>query len=238
MTWSPTLEGRGTPEEVWQDCEELDRLPIWDPAKPPSGRVVVIAPHPDDEILGPGGTVALLVAAGAEVSLIAVTDGESSHRGQRARLRRVRPLESAAAARQLGITPSETRRLQHADGAVDEVGLSAELARLVCPGDLVLAPWWHDGHPDHDRVGRAARAATFAMRAHTMAYLVWAWHWASPHRGIPWSRACRVELGSPLAQRKAAAVGCFHSQVEGPDPILSPPVLRRLTRGFEVFVHP
>ncbi len=238
MTWSPTLQGGGTPEEVWQDCKELDRLPIWDPATPPSGRVVVIAPHPDDEILGPGGTVALLAAAGAEVWLIAVTDGESSHRGQQAQMRRVRPLESAVAARRLGFIPNETWRLGHADGAVDEVGLPAELARLVCPGDLVLAPWWHDGHPDHDRVGRAARAATFAMAGRMMAYLVWAWHWASPYGGIPWSRACRVELGPRLAQRKAEAVGCFESQVEGPDPILGPHVVRRLTRDFEVFLHP
>jgi LmbE family N-acetylglucosaminyl deacetylase len=238
VTRSPTLTGPGTPEEIWQDCKELGALAIWTPAKPPSGRVMVIAPHPDDEILGAGGTVALLAAAGSEIWLVAVTDGENSHRGEQGRLRRVRPVESAAAARQLGVTLSETCRLEHPDGAVDEDRLAARLGPLVGPGDLVLAPWWHDGHPDHDRVGRAARAVALAASAHPMSYLVWAWHWASPNDGLPWSRACRVELGPLVARRKAAAVGCFQSQLAGPDPILSPPAVRRLTRRFEVFLAP
>ena len=42
-------------------------------------RVVVLSAHPDDESLGCGGTMALLAAAGAEVSLVIATDGEATH---------------------------------------------------------------------------------------------------------------------------------------------------------------
>ena len=41
----------------------------------------MVAAHPDDEVLGVGGTMAILAAAGARLRLIAVTDGEASHPG-------------------------------------------------------------------------------------------------------------------------------------------------------------
>src|SRR3546814_14981849 len=39
-------------------------------------RVAVVAPHPDDEILGCGGTMARAAAAGAEVHVVVVTRGQ------------------------------------------------------------------------------------------------------------------------------------------------------------------
>ena len=41
-------------------------------------KVLVIAAHPDDEVLGCGGTMAKLVADGCEVNVLIVTDGSSS----------------------------------------------------------------------------------------------------------------------------------------------------------------
>ena len=41
-------------------------------------RVLVIAAHPDDEVLGMGGTISKLVKDGAAVDVIIVTDGSSS----------------------------------------------------------------------------------------------------------------------------------------------------------------
>jgi len=41
-------------------------------------KVLVISAHPDDEVLGMGGTIAKLTATGCEVQLLIVTDGSSS----------------------------------------------------------------------------------------------------------------------------------------------------------------
>ena len=41
-------------------------------------KVLVISAHPDDEVLGMGGTIAKLTAAGCDVQLLIVTDGSSS----------------------------------------------------------------------------------------------------------------------------------------------------------------
>jgi len=133
----PRLDGPGTAEEAWQACEELHRAAPWTPAAPSWRRAVVVAPHPDDEILGVGGTMALLAAAGAEILLVAVTDGEASHPGCQDELRLRRPQESAVAAQRLGTSPNRTHRLCHPDGAIDEARLSSELGDLVQLGDLV-----------------------------------------------------------------------------------------------------
>lgn len=234
----PDLDGPGTLEATWADFERLRDLVPWIPQTPPSGRAVVVAPHPDDEVLGAGGTQALLAAAGSSVLLISVTDGERSHPGREEELRSRRPCESAQAAAALGAPPDQTLRLGHPDGGVDEARLTAELETLLQPGDLVLAPWRRDGHPDHDRVGRASLTAGQAAGADVLAYLVWMWHWASPSSDIPWDGGRVVRLGPEVSARKRRAVACFHTQISGDEPILRPPLLRHWTRTFEVFLRP
>ena len=46
---------------------------------PPVGPIVVVAPHPDDELLAIGATLAAASDAGTEITIVAVTDGEASH---------------------------------------------------------------------------------------------------------------------------------------------------------------
>ncbi len=66
-----------TPEA---DLQSLDAdIPIFQPLEPlelPEGlRVLVLAPHADDEIIGCGGTLAALIEKGAKVTVVVVTDG-------------------------------------------------------------------------------------------------------------------------------------------------------------------
>ena len=73
------IDRPGTAEEAWDEWAGLQHLPAADPLDWPS--VVIVAAHPDDEVLGAGGTMAMLAAAGARLRLVAVTDGEASHPG-------------------------------------------------------------------------------------------------------------------------------------------------------------
>ncbi len=197
-----------------------------------------MAPHPDDEILGSGGASALLNAGGVEIVCVAVTDGENSHPDRQAELRLRRSLESLAASACLGLSPMRRLRLCHPDGHVTQARLQADLEELFRPGDLVLAPWPHDGHPDHDRSGSAAQVAANRRQATLFYYLVWAWHWASPELDLPWDKAARLDLDPELTRKKRAAVGCFTTQLTGPDPILPPAALERLTRPYEILLEP
>jgi LmbE family N-acetylglucosaminyl deacetylase len=137
----------------------------------------------------------------------------------------------------MGLAGAETVRLGMTDGEVRATPLTRALCGLAGPGDLILAPWSCDGHPDHDAAGEAAARAGRRVGALVYSYLVWAWHWAA-ESDLPWSRAVRVEMDAGLAESKRAAVRCFATQIGGPDPILPPAVLARLTRPFEVLVAP
>lgn len=232
----------GTAEAVWHPhLEGLAALLV-----PRVAKAVVVAPHPDDEVLAVGGLMRHLERSGTELVVVAVTDGEGSHRSEPAAMvSDVRRREVEAAYRALGVAPSR-HIFAVPDGSVadHEDHVMALLADLVGCGDLVVAPWEGDGHPDHDGAGRAAVRAAGAVGAALLAYPVWAWHWAHPDAGdLPLPRAARHDLSDADQRAKAAAVAAFSSQLAprpgpDPDPILGPAVLARFTRPFEVLFCP
>ncbi len=203
---------------------------------------VIVAAHPDDEVLGAGGLISMLAASRARLRLVAVTDGEGSHRGHGspAALARRRTGETAAAMRALGARAAEVIRLRLPDSglAAREDELAGALGPLVAGFDLCLAPWDHDMHPDHEAAGRAARRA--GAKA-LYCFPVWMWHWAAPaDPRVPWDRALRVPLPPRAASRKRAAITCFASQTEdrghGLGPVLAPGMIAHFTRPMEVLL--
>jgi GlcNAc-PI de-N-acetylase len=64
-----------TPPTAWADAIDEHAPP---PMGIPSGRVLVVAAHPDDETLGAGGFLHATSAAGAQIELVAATDGEAA----------------------------------------------------------------------------------------------------------------------------------------------------------------
>lgn len=238
----------GTPETEWATSRQLRELPRLRTIRP--RRVIVVAPHPDDEIFGAAGLMQSLLSRGIPLEIIAVSDGEASHPlavQQGINLRSIRPRETVQALQRLGWRAPTVTRLGVPDGGIrpNLDALVASLRARVRLGDLCLAPWWHDGHPDHDACGNAAFGVTESVGAQLLGYLVWAWHWADP-RGtdLPWSDCRRFDFDRRTAARKRWATGAFVSQTRplGPDregaPLLPPAVLRRFWRPYEVFVHP
>jgi LmbE family N-acetylglucosaminyl deacetylase len=212
-------------------------------------RVVIVAPHPDDEVLGAGGLIQVALSRDLSVQVVAVTNGEGSHPHSRVPstidFAAVRSRESCVALRRLGWDEPRITHLQIPDGSVARrrAQLDAALADKLRPGDLCVAPWRHDGHPDHDACGQSALAVSRAIGATTLGYLVWAWHWADPNGSdIPWAHCQRLDLSRRRGARKRWATGAFQSQTHpiGPDvadaPVLPAPIMRRFWRDYEVYV--
>ena len=152
-------------------------------------RLVVVAPHPDDDVLGCGGLLAASAAAGLEAVVLYVTDGSASHVGSTtyppARLREVREREARDALAALGVAP-EPRFLRVPDGTVAELG-DAGAARVVDAiagaiadavrvpvRPLLVGPWLRDHHADHTAVAALVRRAHAERPAATLLeYAVW-----------------------------------------------------------------
>jgi len=66
--------------------------------------VLVLAAHPDDEILGMGGTIAKHSDAGDEVRIVVVTDGSSTQYPGDTEIRARKEAEALRAAAELGVT--------------------------------------------------------------------------------------------------------------------------------------
>ncbi|MGP4905614.1 PIG-L deacetylase family protein [Psychrobacter faecalis] len=246
------IEGDGTSTDAWQHWQGLHDLPRLDIAKsfPPQQRVCVFAPHPDDEILGCGGLLQQLAANGNPIALVHVTNGTQSHPDSQIYpphlLDTIRPQESLAALEVLGIAQQVTcMSLALTDGDVfaERAQFHQKLAAIIQPDDILITPFVHDGHPDHEATGQVV--AAFAKQ-HQLAFyqvLIWAWHWAKPADSrIPWHCTLRVDLTPEQLQRKTEAIACFKSQITvdestGNPPILSAQTIARISQPWEVYLY-
>jgi LmbE family N-acetylglucosaminyl deacetylase len=233
----------GTPVGVWRRWQrefpplEIDRCRA----------LVVVAPHPDDETLGLGGTAALLAGRGVGVHVVAVTDGEAAYPrrgpGAREELGKVRRKELVAARIRLGIPRPRFLGFPDRNVADHEERLAdmlTDVLREFPAGTWCAATWRGDDHPDHEACGRAAAAAADSAGTVFLEYPISMWHWASPDDDrVPWNRARRVPLTPAEIATKAVAVQCFSSLLEPEDgpPVVSPEMVDRLrTVGEIVFV--
>tara|TARA_R110002126_G_scaffold10245_63_gene46694 strand:+ start:1136 stop:1810 length:675 start_codon:yes stop_codon:yes gene_type:complete len=113
--------------------------------------VVVVAAHPDDEVLGCAGTIALHSAAGDQVHLIFMADGENARAGQAPELTQ-RKQAAHAAAKVLGV--QSVLFLDFADNAMDSVPLltitqALENALQPLQPELIYTHFGGDLNIDH-----------------------------------------------------------------------------------------
>ena len=170
---------------------------------PEGGRVVLFAPHPDDEAIGCGGTLARLRRAGCEITVVVVTDGaqgdpEGYAEGDVVAVRRG---ELEAALKVLGV--EGVRYLDEPDGGYrhgepQQARLEALLASLEA--DWLLLPSLLDYHRDHVAVGLSVIDAWAARgaRERLFMYEVWA----------PLPATAVVDI-APVESLKREAMACY-----------------------------
>jgi LmbE family N-acetylglucosaminyl deacetylase len=139
---------------------------------------LVLAPHPDDETIACGATIAAKSDAGTRVRVAIAADGGDEWRRR----------EALAACARLGVDASDVVFLGLPDG--DLAGHGSELdaavrTLLAEPVDELFFPSYIDAHPDHRALAEAVDRLPSSMVAGTalLAYPVWFWHrraWVEP----------------------------------------------------------
>lgn len=187
-------------------------------------RTVVLAPHPDDEVLGAAGIIAVQSVAAARIDVIAVTNGEAAYADvDPMTLAELRRQEQGAALDALAEPVPSVHRLGLGDGRVQdhEGDLYELLGKIVRPDDLLVAPWAHDHHCDHEAVGRAAAKVADEIGCTLAASLFWAWQHTDP-TGEAEATIRRLELDAEVLSRRASAMACHRTQVSN---LVAPPIL-------------
>ena len=190
-------------------------LPRTTTEPPVRGRVLVLAPHPDDETVGLGGTLALHVRAGDPVHVVFATTGvhgDPDKRHDPAEYVALRRAEARAAAEVLGLTETvfwdfpdsmvvTTQDLAHV------TDMLREQYERVRP-DVVYAPHVAEAHSDHHVIGRAAldAHADAGRGVPLLGYEVW----------TPVAPDLLVDV-SPVYDLKRRAIACYASQLEHSD---------------------
>ncbi|QHV97676.1 PIG-L family deacetylase [Spirosoma endbachense] len=230
-------------------------VPI-DPAE--LGELLVIAPHPDDESLGCGGTIALLRQQGYSVHVLFVSDGTMSHPNSWAypaeRLRQLRESEAVDALRILHVLPDTITFMRQKDtqvpmpdsaGFSDSVDFVYELIRQVNP-KTVLVPWRRDPHRDHRASWQILMAALgrFSSPPRILEYLIWLWE-LGDENDMPRADEMKVwcvPIEKVMDQRRQA-IASHRSQVSRlihDDPTafyLSPELLTHFDAPRELFLE-
>ncbi|MCR9247161.1 MAG: PIG-L family deacetylase [bacterium] len=142
------------------------------PKDPLGGPVLVLAAHPDDEVIGAGAMLAWHAQQGHEVTVVHLTDGAQGDPNSRENdICAVRRAEGKEALRRLGLGEPQ-HGLQHwdlPDGQLPEhldafVPRLRELFTTVAPRTL-YSFWFGEAHRDHRAVARATALASDALPA-------------------------------------------------------------------------
>ncbi len=133
-------------------------------------KLLAVLPHPDDESLGLGGTLAKYSAEDVETYLVCATRGERGWNGAEEHnpgleaLGRIREAELRCAASQLGL--HELNFLDYIDGDVDQAnpqeiitGITAYIRHIRPQVVVTFPPDGHYGHPDHIALSQFTGAA-------------------------------------------------------------------------------
>jgi len=126
--------------------------------------VLVVAPHPDDELLGCGGTLLKRLAAGKNIAWVIVSSISTEHGWDKLKVSQ-RDLEINLVSQGLKIKPEHLYRFNFPATALDQVPLATLVARFsqvftdFQPSEVFL-PFPGDVHSDHRITFEAAAACT------------------------------------------------------------------------------
>lgn len=175
-------------------------------------RVLVLAPHPDDETFGCGGTIRMLTEGGIHVDVAFLTRGEHGVEGGQAadpsllqQTAELRTGEAKAACEVLGV-----RRVLFLGGSdtclSEQPQLVNSIVGLLSEGHYqrIFCPWPEDAHDDHKATFSLLQAAIAQTASNPSFWLYEVWKPLPANTFVPIDRT---------VERKQQAICKYGSQL-------------------------
>jgi LmbE family N-acetylglucosaminyl deacetylase len=174
-------------------------------------RVLVLAPHMDDEVIGAGGTLLQHVAAGSDVGVFFTTDsaGSSNDPEKRHEERAIRHAEAHEAIDHLGAHLLGVAEFSDGHLSRQEPALGEQVAELIAEHrpEQIFCPFVSDMHRDHQAtaagLGLALKHLGSQWNGEVWGYEVWSTLWPN----------VAVDCSGDWLAKKAAAIACYRSQI-------------------------
>jgi len=197
--------------------------------------VLVLAPHPDDEVLGCGGTICRHVARGHTVHVLVATRGAPELYTDEAIARTRTEAQKAHAL----LGAAETRFLEFPAPALDTVPryqIASAIADVICELNVQVLYLPHHGdiHSDHGHLHHATLVAARPLAdcpvKRILAYeTISETEWAPPRADTAFIPTVFIDISEHL-DTKLQAMSCFESQVHAPPSARSLRTIEALAR--------
>jgi LmbE family N-acetylglucosaminyl deacetylase len=171
--------------------------------QPGNERVLVLAPHMDDETIGCGGTLARHIACGAQVTVMFLTDGRLGGGVE------TRRQEAQRALQELGVQEIRFGSAMDGNLAVDKQ--AAEMLRALLAEtapQIVYLPYFLEEHPDHRAASAVLAQAVSSLQISFLCYGYEVWTPLFPN--------CLVRIDATI-EAKRRALGHYQSQLAEAD---------------------
>lgn len=172
-------------------------------------KILVLAPHPDDEAIGCGGTLRRLTENGGRGETVFFTNGKKNDSDDNEELSRVRVNEARNSAKELGMGKSHflgcyDRRLKPDKKVLDFI---VSLIDEMNP-DIIFTPFFLDNHPDHSETAKILALASAQCDNDFVCCCYELWSTLTPNY--------LVDI-SPFFDKKVAAIQSHKSQASETD---------------------
>lgn len=182
-------------------------------------KILVIAPHADDEVLGVGGTIARHAEAGDQIDICIVTVGQEPMFSREV-ISTIRS-EALAAHSLLGVHESIFLELPAVLlSEVPKYELNARLCEVIdrVKPEIVYVPHFGDMHHDHALVAQAAMVAVrpvhgCAVREVYSYETLSESEWNVPHTANAFLPNTYFHISAQL-EKKLGAMACYQSQLK------------------------
>lgn len=200
-------------------------------------KVFVIAAHPDDEVLGCGGTLARHHQQGDHIEVMILADGVTSRKESGKRAQDVRHKAAYKANDILGV--NKLHLLAYPDNRLDQVVLleivqQIEKVMQKLKPDIVYTHHRYDVNIDHTRIHDAVLAATRPQPDQTVRQLLFfetpsSTEWRPPHSAPPFAPNWFSDISDTLALKLKALAAYRDELRQFPHP-RSLPAIEALAR--------
>ena len=193
-------------------------------------KVLIVAAHPDDEVIGVGGTIAKYVADGAVVKVLIVTDGSTSQYRDNPDLLNIlkeKKLETEKAAELLGVSEVIYGNLPDMKlDIVEHTKVNSVIEAVIdeFQPNIVFTHFWGDVNLDHQCVCKSTLVACRPVPGQCVRelygyYVQSSTEWNVQSANNTFMATLFVDISGDYANRKYKAMDCYSAELrEYPHP--------------------
>lgn len=177
-----------------------------------NGKVLIIAPHPDDEVIGCAGLIQQVLKQGKQLYICILSGGEASLRDysniSEEEIKKQRLSLTKKITTQLGLSADQLILLNFPDGNIHkkfpDFHILQQIIQQIKPDEIFVPHQKGEGWSDHIETGNMIKDIIKGTTIRLYEYCVWFWYYNVWK--IDWKNACLVRMTSTEHQNKLKAI--------------------------------